>query len=554
MAISPFGPTPLAKTASASCESRSTPEFTVTVGPVQQDRDVRGQFLEQPSTWGAAADGAFVGGMMAHAALNIDPQVLDAIEFSTSDHLHSLATIDNYVQAHFFAAPIESADGWFERLSGYVAEQKAAVYFESMGHHVEFAPVANQPVWDMLVDGHPVQIKEGLSGVKEFIVQHPGVDVFAPPDVAAAVKDPAVHALDVLDKDAIHAATHNALEGVHGSITPEFHFPLITLGFSSWREAKLLWNDKTTLDRALKHVGVDVAAVGAGGLAGAKLGALIGSVFPGPGTVIGAAAGGIGGAILAKFGANIYRLAPFKEALEEYNRSIEKAQHHVNWQIDNSKDRVALLQTEYQQKYLAARTDIERAAKLQISIVSQAFDNDLLLFCNQFPRFLEDLITQLERELNEVLSRVPSRGLWGLLFPSESDLYRTVVRAWFKRAQGLAEDEIKVFNAIESRTVDNLYTEVQHFLKEYSFELKSMGDELARVAAHHELAHREAEKIKDSAVKQAENKRSSLIEEFGKQVTELQRKIVDEIEHWNAIIKSKRATLQTESAAVGRDI
>ena len=97
---------------------------------------------------------------LAEAALNVDPHVLAAIQFSTADHLHGLADIDNYVHDHFFAVPVHSADGWFERLTGYVAEQKAAAYFEQAGHHVEFAPVANQPVWDMLVDGQPVQTKK----------------------------------------------------------------------------------------------------------------------------------------------------------------------------------------------------------------------------------------------------------------------------------------------------------------------------------------------------------------------------------------------------------
>ncbi len=59
-------------------------------------------------------------------------------------------------------APAMTADGWFERLTGYVAEQKAASALEAAGHHVTFAATANQPVWDLLVDGHPVQIKEGL--------------------------------------------------------------------------------------------------------------------------------------------------------------------------------------------------------------------------------------------------------------------------------------------------------------------------------------------------------------------------------------------------------
>lgn len=553
-AIVPFGAKPLVKGATAGAGSGSNPEFTVTVGPMERGKDVLAEFAKDPVTWAAAADGAIVGGMMAHSALDIDPHVLNAIEFSTADHLHNLASIDNYVHDHFFAVPFQSADGWFERLSGYVAEQKAAAYFESLGKHVEFAPVANQPVWDMLVDGHPVQIKEGLAGVKEFIVQHPGVDVFAPPDVAAAVKDPAVHALNVLDKDAIHAATHNGIDNIHGAVSPEFHFPFITLGFSAWREAKLLWNEKTSFERALLHVGMDVGGVGIGGLAGAKLGALIGSVIPGPGTIIGTFIGGIAGAVTGKFAATGIRMVPFKAARDEYNTAIENAQSSVNSQIENSKVRVRELQAEYQQKYLAARTVIEKQAKTQIAVVSETFDRNLLVFCDQFPRFLDDLIKQLEREERDVLGRVPSTGFWSLLFPSDADLYRGVVRAWFKQARKLVEDEIKTFDGIENRTLDNLHGEVQRFLREYSFELKSMADELARVAAHYRYAQLEATKIQDAAVKKAESTRTGLIEEFGKHVTGLQERIVEEINRWNTVIGGKKSVLKKEAAAVGVDL
>ena len=554
-AIVPFVAKPLAKAASAGAGTRSEPDFTVTVGPMERGKDVIADFFKEPGTWAAAADGAIAGGFLAHAALNIDPHVLDAIEFSTADHLHSLASIDNYVHDHFFAAPIQSADGWFERLTGYVAEQKAAAALEQMGHHVEFAPIANQPVWDLLVDGHPVQIKEGLAGVKDFLAHHPGIDVFAPEEVAAALKDPAVHGLEVLNKDAVGAAAHNAFDNVHGVISPEFHFPFVTLAFSSWREAKLLWKEKTTFERAFKNVGLDVVGVGGGAWAGAKGGALAGAAIGGPvgaaiGGFIGAVAGGIGGKMLS----TTIRYADFNKAKDAYNTAVANAQSAVNSQIESSKLRVKELQTEYQQKYLVARNDIERDARRQIEAVSGKFDNDLLSFCERFPHFLEDLLMQLRREEQEVLAVIPSSGPFGVLFPSDGDLYRGVVRAWFKRARKLVKNEIRAFAAIEHRSVENLHTEVQRFLREYTFELKSMADDLGRVATHYQAAQTEAARVRDEAVKKAEGTRATLIEQFGKQVTAMQEKVVEEINRWNSVISDKRDVLKKEAAAVGADI
>lgn len=536
-------------------DPHSKTHFTVTVGPFEHGKEVLSDFVKEPPTWGAAADGTIAGGLLAQAALKIDPHVLNAIEFSTADHLHGLADIDSYVHNHFFAVPIASADGWFERLSGYVAEQKAAAYFEGMGHHVEFAPVANQPVWDMLVDGHPVQIKESLAGVKDFIVQHPGVDVYTDPSIAAAVKDPAVHALDILDKDSIHAATQQTIDGVAGSISPEFHFPLITLGFSSWREAKLLWHEKTTFDRALAHVSLDFAGVGGGGFVGAKIGAWIGTLFgPGPGTAIGAVVGGIIGGIGGKLTSTAIRMVPFKSAKENYNLAVTNAQSEVDRQINDSRVRVGELQAEYQKKYLTSRNEIECNAKHQIASVSADLDRSLRQFCETFPRFLVDLQQQLDREEQLILSQVPSPGLFSVIFPSDSDLYREIARAWFKRARQLVRQEMKEFKKLEDRSLDALHAEIQRFLKEYSFELKSMAEELGRVAEQYEVSHRRAADIQRDAVKQAEETRTTLIQQFGEQVENVQKMIVGAIDRWNVVIIEKRSVLKKEAAAVGFDL
>ena len=555
-AIVPFAAKPLSPTdATATNDPRPKTDFTVTVGPIERGRDVLSDFLKEPATWGAAADGAIAGGLLAQAALKIDPHVLSAIEFSTADHLHGLTDIDSYVHDHFFAVPIASADGWFERLSGYVAEQKAAAYFEHMGHHVEFAPVANQPVWDMLVDGHPVQIKESLTGVKEFVVQHHGVDVFTSNEIAAAVKDPAVHGLDVLDANAVDAATSNTIDGIHGTISPEFHFPLITLGFSSWREAKLLWHEKTTLDRALLHVGMDVAAVGGGGLVGAKAGAAIGTFFgPGVGTAIGAVVGGIIGGIGGKLTSTAVRMVPFKSAREDYNRAVTDAQSEVDRQIDDSKVRVVELQAEYQKRYLEARNEIERNSRQQIASVSTEFDRVLRQLCEAFPRFLGDLLQQLNHEEQKILSQVAASGVFSVVFPSDNDLYRGVVRAWFKRARQLVRQEVKEFKKLEDRSLDALHAEIQRFLKEYSFELKSMADELGRVTNKYEYSQRRAADIQRDAVKQTEEKRATLIQQFGEQVENVQRMIVGAIDRWNGVITYKRTELKKEAAAVGIDL
>lgn len=524
-------------------------ESTVEVGPKAPSHVP--SFLKDPVTWAAAADGAIAGAFIADAALKIDPDVVHALEFSTAQYLHGLAGIDQYAQDHFFAVDTASADGWFERLSGYVAEQKAAAVFEHMGLHVDFAPAPNQPVWDMVVNGNHIQIKEGIVGVKEFIAQHPGVDVYAPADVAGAIKDPAVHALDVLDKDAIHAATQHTLDGIHGVVSPDIHIPYITLAFSSWREAKLLWNEKTTTERALKNVALDVGGVGAGALAGSKAGGWLGSIFGVFGSAIGAAVGAIIGGVSGKLAATGIRHIPFNNARDEYNTAVSNAQTAVTAEIKRSKERVRELQGEYQVKFLDERAAIENEAKNKLAVFDREYDATLLAFCESFPIFLGELKKHLAAEEQETLSHLPVPQLWTRLFPSEQSLYRLAVKGWFKRARTIIDTEVKDFKEVQPRNVKTLHAEIQRFLREYTFELDSLSRELTTLLDQQKAAKEKAELVRKEAVERTESGRTRLIRSFREQVTGLQEEITRSINHWNGIIAWRRNELKEEAAAAG---
>ena len=113
------GDTALVRRISSSGEiEQAAPIIEATFSPADDPSTSKKQngiraVLNDPVTWAAAADGAVAGWSILESALKIDPQVLSAIEFSTSDHLHNLADINSYVQAHFFSSSMESADGWF---------------------------------------------------------------------------------------------------------------------------------------------------------------------------------------------------------------------------------------------------------------------------------------------------------------------------------------------------------------------------------------------------------------------------------------------------------
>jgi hypothetical protein len=542
--------------ASADCDGRlaADAQISAQVRPTTEIRSASGDLLESALIGTAVADTVAAAWSIADSAANIDPQVLQALEFSTAEHLHGLGDINSYVHAHFFDAPTSSADGWFERLTGYVGEQKAAVALEQAGGHVEFAPVANQPVWDLLVDGHPVQIKEGLVGTKDFIAHHPGIPVFTGPDVAVAIKDPSVHALDVLDKDSIHAATEQSLDGVDAVIDPGFHVPVVTMAFSSWREAKLLWKEKTTFGRALKNVGMDVAGVGVGWLAGAKAGGLLGSVFGVLGAAVGVIAGGITGAIGGKLTSTAMRHAPFKEAREAYNQVVTEAQQAVESKISDSKQRVTELQLEYQQRFIEDRTRVADSVRQRVGDIRSKFENNLVDFCERFPTFLRDLKTQLDGEERDVLSRLPSTSIFDWIFASENALYRGVVKAWFKRARKSVDSELDVFGEIAPRTAQTLHAEIQRFLNKYEFELESLAGALRRVRHECLLAEEQVKESQMGAVAEITSIRNTLIQSFGQKVIDLHERIVEEIRAWNGKIEARKSVLKREAASIGIDL
>src|SRR5262249_28797674 len=159
-----------------------------------------------------------------------------------ADHIHGLRSVDSYINERFFLRPEPSAEGWLHRLEGYVAEQKAAAILERAGHHVVFPETANNPDVDFFVDGQPWQIKEGSTAaaqVKEFLAQHDGIHLGTSADVADMLHHPNVDGFVDLNHSAIASSTRDSLHGVKDGLHGGFHFPLITFGFSSYREIKL---------------------------------------------------------------------------------------------------------------------------------------------------------------------------------------------------------------------------------------------------------------------------------------------------------------------------
>lgn len=95
----------------------------------------------------------------------------------------------------------------------------------------EFADLPNQADWDLLVDGHPLQIKEGVDAahIKEFLTRHPDIQVLTGDDMVGQIHDAHLQGIPELDHDAIASSTKDSLHGVKDGFHPSFHIPIITL-------------------------------------------------------------------------------------------------------------------------------------------------------------------------------------------------------------------------------------------------------------------------------------------------------------------------------------
>jgi len=503
---------------------------------------------------GAGADALIEGFAVAHSFLQIDPAVIHAIEFSTADHLHSLSSIDSYVHDHFFAASSGSAEGWLHRLEGYVAEQKAAVALEKAGHVVQFAHTSNQAGWDLLVDGHPWQVKEGMSaaGIHEALANHHDIPIITGHDLAAQSKDSLVHGVSALNHDHIVATTKESLAGLEHGFHPGMKIPVVTMAVSCWRELKLLDKGHTDILKAVKAVAIDTAGVGIGMAAGAKAGALTGAIAGPVGAAIMGLVGAIAGAFGGRIAAHAIRHSAFNTAFDQYRKTYEEAQNSIQLGIRRSQEEIVALATSLEQKYLAARTEIEASAKSEIQKITLKAKRTVDVFSEQFTSYLDQLLIQLHKEERAVLDSLPSPPWWRFAFPDQVMQHRSAIRQWFRSARNKVKQQRRSLSGIEDR--DARVAEIRQFLSAYIFELQSLSSRLQRMSVDFAGYHAEGELVKSQAAKRLEARRTDLIKEFGNGAVQAYLKLAGTIRLWRDILRIRLEDVRAQGRPLGVDL
>jgi len=297
---------------------------------------------------------------------------------SFSDLSHRLApeTVAERLKAALFGV----TPGEINNLSGHVGEATVLRHLHEAGIDAQLAPVSNQPGWDLSWDGHLVNVKtwSDVGDLSSHFERYPDIAALVPGDAAGVPAD-ALHFDPVtgtgLDSahDALATGSHgvvvvdDALSGgaIHdhvqqaetfvsgGHQTVHGHLPYITMALSGIREFDLLIQGKTDLTAATKNAALDVAGTGVGGVLGAKVGAVVGTlILPGFGTAVGGILGGFFGAKKGREFTSDIKQEPFKEAAAAYESALVEFQRQAT---AREAEATALLNSE--------RTPLERRLK-----------------------------------------------------------------------------------------------------------------------------------------------------------------------------------------------
>jgi len=488
----------------------------------------------------AAAPGA------AATLAAVDTDVLHAIQVSTAEQLRAVNSIHDYVEANFHDISAASAQAWMQRLEDYVAEQQAAVALEKRGHAVRLH--ADQAGWRWLVDGQPIEIRKSVSSTAG--AKHAVTDLRA----AAEAKGGLVHGLSDFDHDAISTASKDALGVIHEGLDPGLHIPFGTLLRSAWREMELLLDKKTPIERAVKHVAMDVASVGTGAFLGAKvgggLGAVAGPLGVGAGVLVGAMAGAIAGRGLA----HKSRMAPFSKAYERYEATLGDARSAVDSALTESKAEVKQLESLFQEKFEGARSEIESAARQKLDEIERKQVESLKQFLRQFPNHLGALEAQLLHDEVAALGELPPTRWWNRIFPRRVDLEKSIIRKWFKRTRKIVKKERHRFEKLKDGPAAALHSKVLQFLSTYTFSVGSFDQSLNTLAGEFAEARMDAETVGQSALDEVEKVRDQMLVDFRSRISKMYFVLCQTISSWKEKVQVSLDELRRQAGPLGIEL
>ncbi|MBS8270434.1 hypothetical protein DYI26_17125 [Halomonas litopenaei] len=279
-----------------------------------------------------AAMATLTVGDVLYSVAAVDPTVLEAANFVRSEDIDgSLSFAEMAVQ--LLSGGEREVLGGVSQLKGYVAERAVAAQLTAAGHTVSLPETANQPGWDILVDGQPFQVKfhATLDGLREHFERY-DYPVIANAELASQIPEEwadNVFFIEGLSNEVVNQVTRDSLgagvELLNPSVISLAGTISVARGLIAYRRGQL--TGKQAVEQVLFDGMVRTGLAAGGSVAGASLGMLL---F-GP---AGALVFGSGSPALAQM------TAP---QLTEQLRRI-KAKAHREWELQAHRDLDALQQ------------------------------------------------------------------------------------------------------------------------------------------------------------------------------------------------------------------
>lgn len=229
-----------------------------------------------------AEDVAYAGltlGDFLYDYIRIDPDVVRGVEFARAADVNGILSFARFADTKADLSGA-SLDGLHSQLQGYVAEQIAAHHLIAQGHDVWFPHTANNPGWDIMVDGHPFQVKclADPGGVHEHLHRYPNVPVIVNSELGYQVGDHAGVYIDPeLHHDAVRHVTEETLD--RGRELADFEIPWISLGVSGAFNLYYMLRNNTDLIAMLTCTATDTLGRTVGGTTGKFAGAAAGTLL-----------------------------------------------------------------------------------------------------------------------------------------------------------------------------------------------------------------------------------------------------------------------------------
>ena len=255
------------------------------------------------------ATGGIAAAELLFDAAAIDPDVVAAADFSSSEQLGDIFRFGAF--AEHVAAMSEAAQaGAKSALRGYVGEMMVASRLA--GHEVSLPETPNNAGYDLLVDGHPFQVKcygssdGALDALGEHFDKHPDIPVYVNSEVMPAVQRSGepwagqVFTVEGYDYETTNRVMEESLAA--GSDLAALDVPIFAVAVSAARNLHGWWKGSVPLHHLPWEVIIDGSVHGGLSVAGGFTGAALGGLVFGPaGAVV---FGGVGG-IAALFGAGV---------------------------------------------------------------------------------------------------------------------------------------------------------------------------------------------------------------------------------------------------------